>query len=400
MISQRARLLKPSPTLAMANRAREMAAKGVDVISLTVGEPDWPTLPVAAQAGIKAIQDGKTKYTAAHGIPELRKALRPWIQEETGIEYSDAEIVVGSGGKFVIAALLQMACDPGDEVLIPSPYWVSYPVMAELAGAIPKIVTCGPETHFRLTASALEKAITAKTKCLVLCSPSNPTGLAYSAAELKELAAVLRKHPQVLIISDDIYNRLMFGGQDLAPHILKVDPSLRDRTVVVNGASKAFAMTGWRIAWAAGPATLMKPTADYFSQTTSNPCSISQYATLAAIEKGRPELQKCVEQLRERMKINLPILRKVPQVEVLEPNGAFYFWVNISNWLGKKHGPSDKLVQNSKDVADLLLDHAHVATVPGLEFGCDGFLRLSFAISAERFQQAAERMAKFALTLG
>lgn len=400
MISNRARLLKPSPTLAMANRARELAVKGLDVISLTVGEPDWATLPSAAEAGIAAIQKGQTKYTAAHGIPELRKALKPWIKEETGIEYPEAEICVGSGAKFVIAALFQMCLDPGDEVLIPSPYWVSYPVMAELAGGVPKIIECGASVHFRLTGELLEKAITAKTKALVICSPSNPTGLAYSETELRDLARVLAKYPKVLVISDDIYNRLNLNGQKIAPHLLKVDPSLKDRTVVVNGASKAFSMTGWRIGWCAGPTALMKPLADYFSQTTSNPASMSQYATLAAIEKGQGELQKAVEELRARFKQNLPLLRSVPGVEVVEPNGAFYFWTNVSSWFGKTHKPSGKKITGSKDVADALLDSAHIATVPGVEFGTEGFLRLSFAVKSERFAQAVDRMKKFATELG
>ncbi len=399
MISNRARLLKPSPTLAMANRARELSAKGVDVISLTVGEPDWATLQSASEAGIASIQKGQTKYTAAHGIPELRKALKPWIKEETGIEYSESDICVGAGAKFVVAALMQMCVDPGDEVLIPSPYWVSYPVMAELAGGVPKVIECGPEVQFRLTADLLEKSITPKSKVLVLCSPSNPTGLAYSEGELREIAQVLAKHPKLIVISDDIYNRLMFSGQKIAPHLLKVEPSLKDRTIVVNGASKAFSMTGWRIGWCAGPTQIMKPLADYFSQTTSNPANASQYAALAAIEKGQPELQKAVEDLRARLKQNMPALRQVPGLEVIEPHGAFYFWTDVSSWFGKTHKPSGKKIVGSKDVAELLLDQAHVATVPGNEFGCEGFLRLSFAIKGERFLQAVDRLKKFASEL-
>lgn len=396
MISARARLLKPSPTLAMANRARELAAKGVDVISLTVGEPDWPTLPVAAKAGARAIEEGLTKYTAAHGIPELRKALRPWIQEETGIDYPESEIAVGSGAKFVIAGLFQMILDPGDEVLIPSPYWVSYPVMAELAGGAPRTIHCGHESRFKLTAAALESAITPKVKALVLCSPSNPTGLAYTGEELSALAGVLRKHPRLLVISDDIYNRLTLRGSPIAPHLLKVDPSLKDRVLCVNGASKAFSMTGWRVGWVAGPNSVIKPLADFFSQTTSNPCSLSQYATLAAIQSGREELQQCVEELRRRLVTHLPALREVPGLKVIEPDGAFYFWSDVTAWFGQRHGPSGKKIANSKDVADLLLDHAHVATVPGVEFGSEGYLRLSFAITENRFREAAARMARFA----
>ncbi|PWU20147.1 MAG: pyridoxal phosphate-dependent aminotransferase [Bdellovibrio sp.] len=399
VLSNRARSLKPSPTLAMANRARELAAQGLDVISLTVGEPDWPTLPSASQAGIRAIQDGQTKYTAAHGIPELRKALRPWIFEETGVEYSESEIVVGSGAKFVIAALLQMVVDPGDEVLIPSPYWVSYPVMAELAGGIPRVIECTEATNFLLTPQDLEAAITPRTKALILCSPSNPTGLAYSHEQLQGLARIVKKYPQLIVISDDIYNRLTFSGNPIAPHILKADPSLKDRVVVVNGASKAFSMTGWRLGWAAGPAGLMKFVADYFSQTTSNPCSISQYAALGALQKGKAELDKSLELLRERCKKGLAALKDVPQLKVANPHGAFYFWVDVKAWIGKTHEPSGRKISGSKDVAELLLDSCHLATVPGNEFGTEGYLRLSFAIQDERFAEAVGRLKKFATSL-
>lgn len=392
MISQRGQALKPSPTLAMANRARELQAKGNPVISLTVGEPDWPTLQVAQEGGIAAIRAGKTKYTPAHGTPELRKALIPWIQEETGQTYSENEIVVGSGAKFVIAAALQMLIDPGQEVIIPTPYWVSYPVMAELAGGVPKIVECGASEKFKLTAAALEKAITSKTKMLILCGPSNPTGIAYSKEELKSLSNVLLKHPQVLVISDDIYNRLMLDGSGLAPHLLQVEPTLRNRTLCVNGASKAFSMTGWRIGWAAGPVNIMKVMADYLSQTTSNPCSISQAATLAAIEQGRPELKEKVQELARRCEIGLGALSKVPGLKVTKPDGAFYFWVDVTNWFGKTHSPTGRKLQNSKEVAELLLDHSFLATVPGVEFGSEGFLRLSFATSEKNFAEACQRL--------
>ncbi len=392
MISNRGLALKPSPTLAMANRARELLLKGSPVISLTVGEPDWPTLVCAQEAGIQAIKAGKTKYTPAHGTPELRKALIPWIKEETGQTYADNEIVVGTGAKFVIAAALQMLVNPGDEVIIPTPYWVSYPVMSELAGGVSKIVNCGPSENFKLTAAALEKSINLKTKVLILCGPSNPTGIAYSKQELKDLSVVLMKHSQVMIISDDIYNRLMLDGSGLAPHILQVEPGLRDRTLCVNGASKAFSMTGWRIGWAAGPASVMKVMADYLSQTTSNPCSISQAATLAAIEQGKPELQDKVQELARRCELGLGALGKVPGLKVTKPDGAFYFWVDVSNWFGKTHGSTGKRLQNSKDVAELLLDHSYLATVPGVEFGAEGYLRLSFATSEKNFSDACQRM--------
>lgn len=399
MISLRGQALKPSPTLAMANRARELAVQGKPVISLTVGEPDWPTLAVAADAAVGAIKAGKTKYTPAHGTPELRKALIPWIQEETGIAYTDSEIVVGTGAKFVIAAALQMLVNPGDEVIIPTPYWVSYPVMAELAGGVPKIVECGASDNFKMTASALEGAINPKTKVLILCGPSNPTGISYSRKELRSIADMLVKHPQVIVISDDIYNRLMLDGSGLAPHLLQVEPALRDRVICVNGASKAFSMTGWRVGWAAGPLKLMKVMADYFSQTTSNPCSISQAATLAAVEQGRPELQEKVRELARRCELGLAALATVPGLKVAKPDGAFYFWVDVSAWFGKVHKASGKKVTNSKEVAELLLDHCFLAVVPGVEFGAEGYLRLSFATSEKNFAEACSRMRELGSSL-
>lgn len=395
MISARARLLKPSPTLAMANRARELQAAGKDVISLTVGEPDWPTLPVAVKAGLQAIESGFTKYTAAQGMPELRRALRPWIQEETGIDYSENEIAVGSGAKFVIASILQMVADPGDEVLIPSPYWVSYPVMAELAGAIPRIIECGEGEGFKLTPARLKAAITAKSKVLILCSPSNPTGIAYSASEWKALAAVLKDYPQLLVISDDIYNRLMLDGTLIAPHLLQAAPELKDRTLVVNGASKAFAMTGWRIGWVAGPVQVIKPLSDFFSQTTSNPVSISQKATLAALLGGRGEIAAAVSELKKRHVVGQKALQQVPGLKVIPAQGAFYFWVDIRNWIGKCDAQG-KVLRGSKDVAEALLDQALLATVPGVEFGSEGYLRLSFAIEESRFAEAVQRLKYFA----
>lgn len=398
MISKRAQLLKPSPTLAMANRARELQASGKDVISLTVGEPDWPTLPSAAKAGIQAIESGFTKYTAASGMPELRKALRPWIQEETGIDYPEAQIAVGSGAKFVIAAALQMLVDPGDEVLIPSPYWVSYPVMAELAGGVPRIIECGEGEGFKLTPARLQAAVTPKSKVLILCSPSNPTGIAYTEGELKALAAVLKEFPRLVIISDDIYNRLMLDASPVAPHLLKAAPELQDRTLVVNGASKAFSMTGWRIGWVAGPAQVLKPLADFFSQTTSNPTSISQKAALAAVLNGRAEIAASVVELRKRYESGLRALADVPGLRVIPAQGAFYFWVDVRGWFGKID-PGGRSLRGSKDVAEALLDQALLATIPGAEFGTEGYLRLSFAIEEARFREAAGRLKSFAAGL-
>ncbi len=334
-LSKRARNLKTSPTLFLVAKAKELASQGHDVISLTVGEPDWPTFKAPSEAGIEAIQKGITKYTPANGTVELRKAIGEKIKSELGFEYSPKEITVASGAKFIIFAALQMICSPGDEVVIATPYWVSYPTMVELADGIPHIVECGESENFKITPTLLEKAINAKTKAFLFCSPSNPTGLRYSAEELKALAEVLRKHPQVAIISDDIYNRLVFDGTKVAPHILQVAPDLRDRTVLVNGGSKAYSMTGWRIGWAAGPEKLITAMGDYQSQSTGSPSSISQHALLAALKTSEADIQGVVKTLVARKQSGMEILSTISQFKVAEPQGAFLLLGGYSRLLGK-----------------------------------------------------------------
>lgn len=399
MISARAQLLKPSPTMAMANRARELSKAGKDVVSLTVGEPDWPTMPAAAEAGIQAIKDGFTKYTAAQGMPELRAALAKTLSEELRVPVKDSDVVVGAGAKYVIFGALQMLLNPGEEVLIPAPYWVSYPTMVELAAGIPVILDCPAQQNFKLTAAQLEKAITPKTKILLLCSPSNPTGIAYTADELKALAEVLRKHPHVVILSDDIYNRLVFTDEKVAPHLLHVAPDLHGRTVAINGASKSFSMTGWRIGWAACPPVLAKVLGDFFSQSTSNVCSITQKATLKALENPEPEVKKVREILRGRLDSFQKSLAVIPGLKPEKADGAFYVWLDCTGWMGKTHKGSGKKITNSAALADVLLDSEAVATVPGIEFGLEGYLRLSFATSEAQLKKAVERFQRFGADL-
>jgi aspartate aminotransferase len=383
MLSQKALMLKPSPTLAMAQRARDLAAKGNDVVSLTVGEPDWQTFPAANEAAIQAIQNGFTKYTPVNGIPELRKAIADQVQLQFHISYSPEQVCVGSGAKFVIFSALQMLLDPGDEVIIPSPYWVSYPVMVELSGGKPIIAECGEKENFKLTPEILEKHITPKSKILILCSPSNPTGLMYTQDELQKIADVLKKHPHIFVISDDIYNRLVFSG-GIAPHLLTVAPELKERLLIVNGASKTYAMTGWRIGWSLGPQKLIKVMTDYMSQSTSNCSSISQKAALAAIQNCEPEIIKANQTLKEKRDWFFEEIKKIKLFTPSLPDGAFYFWVKIAD--GKV---------DSKKVADTLLDEYYLATVPGIEFGSDGYLRMSFATSKTNLQKAIERLEKF-----
>lgn len=392
-LSKRAQNLKTSPTLFLVAKAKELASQGHDVISLTVGEPDWPTFEIPSKAGIEAIQKNITKYTAASGTVELREAIAAKIKAEIGQSYSVKEISVASGAKFIIFAALQMICSPGDEVIIGTPYWVSYPTMVELADAVPHIVECTELENFKITPERLEKAINAKTRALLFCSPSNPTGLMYSAEELKALAEILKRHPQVVIISDDMYNRLVFDGSSVAPHILQVAPELRDRTIVVNGGSKAYSMTGWRIGWAAGPANLIMAMADYQSQSTGSPSSISQHAAMAALKNCEPDIAQVVKNLIARKNAGLADLSSISEFKVSSPEGAFYFWVNIKACLGRYYG--DKLIKTSKDFCDILLDKFFVATVPGIECGSEGFMRLSFAVSEETMKRAVQRMRDF-----
>lgn len=390
MLSQRALSLKPSPTLQLVAKAKELSSKGHDVIALSVGEPDWHTFDAAAKAGIAAINEGFSKYTPANGILELREAICEQIRKEHGFDYSPNQVTVGTGAKFILFAAFQMLCDKGDEVIIPSPFWVSYPVMVELAEGKSVIIDCGPETHFKVTPGQLEKAITAKTKAFVFASPSNPTGIAYSKEELKALAEVFKKHPNIVIISDDIYNHLMFGSCKVAPHILDVAPELKDRVLIVNGVSKSYAMTGWRIGWALGPAPLIKCMADYQSQSTSSASSISQRAAYAAIKNSDQDVVKANEMLKNRLEKAMENLSSVPLIKAIRPDGAFYLWLDISQTIGKSF--EGQSIQSSRDFASILLEKYYVAAVPGVEFGVEGFMRISFAIETERMVEAIKRM--------
>lgn len=392
MLSERAKNLKTSPTLFLVAKAKELQAQGHDVISLTVGEPDWPTYPAASEAGIEAIRKGITKYTAANGTIELRKAIAARIQTDLGLTYAVNEIAVTSGAKFSIFAALQMLCDPQDEVIIHSPYWVSYPTMVELADGKPVLVTCTEETNFKITADLLKKHITPKTKAFLFCSPSNPTGFVYSKQELTEIAEVIRQHPRMVVISDDMYNRLMFDGSNCAPHILEVAPDLKDRTIVINGGSKAYSMTGWRIGWAMGPQRVIQAIGDYASQSTGAPSSISQHAAVQALTNCEANIKETNVILKQRLKSALNEFKTIPQFKVYEPDGAFYLWVDVRNVLGKTY--AGVKVTTSKEFCQVLLEKIFVATVPGEEFGNPGFMRLSFAIGTERMNEAIQRIRK------
>ena len=392
MISKRVQNLKPSPTLALAAKAKELATQGHDVISLSVGEPDWDTLECAKRAGIDAIVKGQSKYTPASGMPELRKSIAEQTSRDLGLEYSPNDVTVSSGGKFILFAAIQATIDPGDEVIIPAPYWVSYPVMVELAGGRPVIAVCNDHENFKLTSEILRRHLTAKTKMLILNSPSNPTGLMYSREELDRLAKVLREFPNVLILSDDIYNRLVFDTT-VAPHILQSAPDLRPRTLVMNGASKTFAMTGWRVGWALGPTEWIKAMTNYQSQSVSQAPTIAQWATLTAINEGASELKTALQELKTRRDLGLSELAKIPGLTVNKPDGAFYFWPNISTFLNRKYKGLD--VKTSSEFSALLLEHKKVAVVPGVEFGLEGYVRMSYALKGSRMKEAFLRLSEF-----
>jgi aspartate aminotransferase len=378
----------------MAAKATELQAQGKDVISLTVGEPDWGTVQVASEAAITAIRDGLTKYTPAAGIPALKKAIAHDLENTIGAKYALSDICTGAGAKYILFAAFQMLLNEGDEVLIPAPYWVSYPTMVELADAKSVIVPTTKQNHFKVRPEDLEKYITAKTKILILCSPSNPTGLMYTKEEIEALAGWLKKHPQIWVVSDDIYNRLVFTGERVAPHLLQAAPELQSRMIVVNGASKAYAMTGWRVGWGAGPTQVMKAMADFLSQSTSNVNTIAQYATLAALQKGEPELLETLEVLKKRKKLAAKqFADNLKYFEVIDPQGAFYFWTSVEKCIGRKYKGTE--LKDDKQIAEILLNDFLVATVPGVEFGTPLYLRLSLATSEEKMFQAITRFKEF-----
>lgn len=397
MLSHRIQELKPSPTLALAAQAKQLKSEGHDVVSLTVGEPDWSTYTAAKSAGQKAIDENKTTYTPASGIPDLKKAVCQLVSPQLGIDVAPNQVTVGAGAKYIIYAALVAVLDPGDEVIVPSPYWVSYPTMVELSGGSAKIVVCPEEANFKLTAAQLEASIGPKTKALLLNSPSNPTGAEYTREELTALIEVLKKHPNLVIISDDIYNQLSFGEEGLSPHLLQIEPNLFERCISINGMSKAYSMTGWRIGWAVGPEPVIKAMASFQSQTTGAPCSISQWASVTAINDCSGEVDKALVALKNRKEGFLKMVAAVPGLSFFAPEGAFYLWVNVSSWLNKKYGT--RSLEGSRDVAEVLLQDQKLAVVPGIEFGLEGYLRLSYAASENDLEKAAERLKNFASQL-
>ena len=378
--------VKPSPTLAVTALANQLKAEGKDVVGMAAGEPDFDTPDHIKQAAIDAIQNGFTKYTAVDGTPDLKKAIINKFSKDNGLNYTADQILVSSGGKQSFYNLAQALLNPGDEVIIPAPYWVSYPDMVLLADAEPVIVAGDQSQGFKITGKQLEAAITAKTRLFVINSPSNPSGKAYSRAELKDLADVLLKHPDIIIATDDMYEHMIWTDEGFN-NILNVAPELFDRTIVLNGVSKAYSMTGWRIGYAGGPIYLIKAMKKIQSQSTSNPCSISQVAAQAALEGDQTPVATMREAFKERHDYVVRRLNTINGVECVESDGTFYSFPNFQAAIDSLDDVKDDV-----ELAEKLLADVGVALVPGSAFGTPGHLRLSFATSMENIEKALTRI--------
>jgi aspartate aminotransferase len=389
--------VKPSATLAADAKAKELKAQGKDVIGLAAGEPDFDTPENVKEAAIKAIRDGKTKYTVADGIIELKEAICAKFSRENGLSYKPSQVNVSPGGKPVIYNAMVATLNPGDEVVIPAPYWVSYPDMVLLAGGEPKFVATNAPS-FKLDPAALEAAITPKTRWLILNSPSNPSGAAYTRAELKALAEVLLRHPHVWILTDDMYEHLVFDNFEFST-IAQVEPALYDRTLTMNGVSKAYAMTGWRIGYAAGPEPLINLMRKVMSQTTSNPCSISQWAAVEALNGTQEFIKPNQKLFQGRRDLVVSMLNQANGISCPTPEGAFYVYPSCEGLIGRK-APSGNVIGSDSDFANELLEAEGVAVVFGGAFGLSPFFRISYATSNAVLEEACSRIQRFCANVG
>ena len=390
LLSNRIQKVKPSPTLAIAAKAKELRSLGRDVIDLGSGEPDFDTPNHIKKAAIQAIKEGFTKYTAVDGIPELKKAIIDKFQKDNQLTFAPNQVVVTVGGKQAFYNLAQALLNPGDEVIIPAPYWVSYPDMVLLADALPVIVASQEETGFKLTPAALEAAITEKTRFVVFNSPSNPTGTAYNQEELLRLGKVLERHPHVWAVTDDIYEKLVYDNFK-AITLTQAVPALANRTIILHGVSKTYAMTGWRIGFAAGPMEVIKAMGKIQSQSTSNANSIAQKATVAALNGPQDVIEPMLAAFTERRNFVVNALNNTPGIRCRVPEGAFYVFPNVAGLIGTKT-PQGQEIKTSMDLAAFMLDAHDLALVPGLAFGMDPYIRISFATSMENLQRAMQRI--------
>ena len=385
--------VKPSATLAATDKARELARQGKDIISLSVGEPDFDTPDNVKEAAIKAIRAGKTKYTNTDGIPELKEAICAKFARENGLSYKPSQVNVSPGGKAVLYNAFVSSLSPGDEVIIPAPYWVSYPDMVLLAGGEPVTVMTTMQGGFKLKPADLEAAITPRTKWLLLNSPSNPSGAAYTRSELKAIADVLMRHPQVWVLTDDMYEHLVFDDFEFTT-IAQVEPALYERTLTMNGVSKAYAMTGWRIGYAAGPEPLIKAMSKVMTQTTSNPCSISQWAAVEALNGTQDFIKPHQKLFQERRDLVVSMLNQASGLKCPTPEGAFYVYPSCEGLIGRK-GPSGQVIRNDEDFVVQLLETEGAAAVHGGAFGLEPYFRVSYATSNEVLEDACSRIQRF-----
>lgn len=390
MLAARLANVKPSPTMAVTQKAAELKAAGRDVIGLGAGEPDFDTPDHVKEGAYKAIREGKTKYTAVDGTPELKKAIQGKFKRENGLDYGLDQISVSTGGKQVLFNAIMATVNPGDEVIIPAPYWVSYPDMVALAEGKSVIVTCPAEKNFKLQPEDLEKAITPKTKWVILNSPSNPTGAAYSKAEMKAITDVLLKHPHVYIMSDDIYEHLLYDGFEFFTPA-QVEPKLYDRTLTVNGVSKAYSMTGWRIGYAGGPKEIIKAIGAIQGHSTTNPSSISQAAAVEALNGPQGFLKDWVESFKSRRDLVVGMLNQSNGLTCKRPEGAFYVYPSCAGTIGKKT-PDGQVIQSDEDFVKYLLQAEGVAVVHGSAFGLSPHFRISYAISSKSLEEACQRI--------
>lgn len=389
--------IQPSPTIAVSQKARDLKAAGRDVIGLGAGEPDFDTPDNIKEAAIAAIRRGETKYGPVEGIPELRKAIAAKFKRENGLDYKPSQTFVAPGGKAIIYYAMMATLNPGDEVIIPAPYWVSYPDIVLLAGAKPVIVKTGPENGFRLTPKALARAITRRTKWIILNAPSNPTGACYSQADMKALTDVLVKNPHVWVLADDMYEHLIFDGFKFVTPA-QVEPKLYERTLTMNGVSKAYAMTGWRIGYCAGPEPLIQAIAKLQSQAATHASSIAQWASVEALNGPQDFLAPRAKAFQERRDLVVSMLNQAKHIKCPKPEGAFYVYPSCAGAIGRKT-PSGKTIRTDTDFVTELLDSEGVAVVQGTAFGLSPFFRISYAASTEQLEESCKRIQRFTASL-
>ena len=396
-ISDSLNRIKPSATMVITAKATQLKREGKKVIGLSSGEPDFDTPQHVKQAAIDAINSGYTKYTNIEGIPELRQSIVEKFKKDNYLNYDISNVIVGTGGKQILFNALMSSLNKDDEVIIPAPYWVSYPDMTLLADGKPIFVDCSSETNFKLTGEALDKVITKNSKWLILNSPSNPTGSCYSISELEEIANIVRKHENLYVMTDDIYEYIVYDNFKFYT-LAQVAPDLKDRILTVNGVSKSYCMTGWRIGYAAGPSLLIKAMIKIQGQSTSNPSSISQYAALAGISGSKEFLDPCLKAFDERRHFVVDKLNSINGISCILPEGAFYAYPNVSGLIGKKT-QNGKILNNDAEIVEWLLESAEVAAVPGVAFGLEPYFRVSYATSLDVLKEAMNRIEKAVLTL-